>query len=106
MVVNSGQSPQMKKPLKATVMCFRRMFLEIQWTNHISNAEFLRTNSALIFKIINRQFRFLEHIMRKGALEKMTLTGYNEGKLDRGKQRGTYLNNLCKYTEEQVIGGM
>lgn len=106
MVVNSGQSPQKEKRLEATVMSFHRMILGIQWTNHISNAEFLRTIRALIFKIRNRQFKFLGHIIRKGDLEKMTPTGYNEAELDRGIQRRTYLNNLCKYMEEQVIRGM
>lgn len=39
------------------------------------------------------------------GLENLTLIGRIEGKKDRGKQRVTCLTSLCKWMEEQEVGG-
>ena len=47
--------------------------------------------------MIRRQMTFHEHLIRKGELEKVVLTGYVEGTRDRGKQRETFLTYLSKH---------
>jgi len=41
--------------------------------------------------IVTRQIRFVGHVVRKGKLEYLTLTGKVEGKRARGRQRLTFL---------------
>ena len=44
-------------------------------------------NRRLIKDIRMRQVRFLGHVLRKGGLENLALTGQIEGKRSRGRQR-------------------
>ena len=43
--------------------------------------------------------RLLGHVLRKDELENVILTGYIEGRRDRGKQRGPFLSCLEKITD-------
>ena len=76
--------------------CLRRM-LRIAWTDKASNEEVLQranTSRNLLKIIVNRQIRFVGHIMRKSQLEAIALTGVIEGKRARGRQRKTFMNWL------------
>ena len=71
--------------------------LRIAWTDKVSNAEvFQRANASknLLKIIVNRQIRFVGHIMRKSQLEATALTGMIEGKRARGRQRKTFMDCL------------
>jgi len=70
--------------------------LRIAWTDKLSNEEVLqRTNASRnLLKIINRQIRFVGHIVRKSQLEAIALTGRIEGKRARGRQRKTFMDWL------------
>lgn len=40
------------------------------------------------------------------GLENLTLIGLIDGKRDKGTQRVTYLTSLCKWMEEEEVGGI
>ena len=93
------------KKLEATEMLFYRRIMRISWTDHLTNEEVLRkakTERSLIKTIRKRQLQFLGHIMRKERLENLMLTGYTDGKRDKGRQRQTYLGSLSRWLEERV----
>jgi len=61
----------------------------------VPNEEVLqRANTArnLLKIIVNRQIRFVGHIMRKSQLEVIALTGMIKGKRARGRQRKTFID--------------
>jgi len=90
----------MKSQLEATEMWFSRHMLRIAWTDKVSNEEVLQranTSRNLLKVIVNRQIRFVGHIMRKSQLEAITLTGMIEGKklkVDKGKRLWTGCHSL------------
>lgn len=47
--------------------------------------------------------KFLGHVMREEGLENLILTRQIMGKVDRGKQRETYLMGLSKWMVEQQL---
>ena len=67
--------------------------LRISWKDKISNEEEHRTHiqKVLIKDIVRRQISFLGHVIRKDELENFVLTGYIDGRRDRGKQRETFM---------------
>ncbi|MCH9665805.1 MAG: hypothetical protein K0U41_08180 [Gammaproteobacteria bacterium] len=98
-------SPPMKQKLEAVEMWFYRRMLRISWTDHATNEEVLRragTKRKLINKIRKRQLQFLGHIMRKGKLENLSLTGKIEGKRSRGRQRLTFLKSVSNWIAEGI----
>lgn len=42
--------------------------------------------------------------MMKEGLLNLTLTGYIESNMDKGKQQISYLTSLCKWMDEQGVG--
>ena len=77
-------------------MVLRRM-LRIAWTDKVSNEEVLQranTSRNLLKVIVNRQMRFVGHIVRKSQLEAIAMTGMIEGKRVRGRQRKTFIDWL------------
>ena len=87
----------MKSQLEATEMWFLRRMLRIAWTDKVSNEEVVQrvnTSRNLLNVIVNRQIRFVGHIMRKSQLEATALTGRIEGKRARGRQRKTFVDWL------------
>jgi len=87
--------------LEAVEHWFLRRMMRIPWTDKVSTLEVFRranTKQNLFQDIIRRQMQFLGHIVRKDELEKIVLTGYVEGKRDRGRQRETFLTYLSKRT--------
>jgi len=81
----------MKSQLEAIEMWLLRRMLRIVWTDKVSNEKVLqRANTArnLLKIIVNRQIRFVGHIMRKSQLEAI------EGKRTRGGQRKTFMDWL------------
>jgi len=92
---SSTVSRRMKSQLEATEMWFLRRMLRIAWTDKVSNKKVLQranTSRNLLKVIVNRQIRFVGHIMRKSQLEAITLTGMIEGKRARGRQRKTFMD--------------
>jgi len=90
----------------------RRPMLRIAWTDKVSNEEVLQranTSRNLLNVIVNRQIRFVGHIMRKQAI---ALTGMIEGKRAVGNNgRSTMafvrllLNSLkiCQERNEHIL---
>ena len=94
----------MKSQLEATEMWFLQRTLRIAWTDKVSNEQILQranTSRNLLKIIVNRQMRFVGHIMRKSQLKAIALTGMIEGKRARGRQRKTFIDWLSFACEEQ-----
>ena len=76
--------------------CLRRM-QRISWTAKKSNSEVLRITckqKSLLKEIKRRQLRFLGHVIRKGELEALSLSGKIDGKKAKGKQRTLFLQQF------------
>jgi exonuclease III len=97
-------SKEMEKRLEATEMWFLRRMLNVPWTARETNESILkRTKSKrfLINTIRYRQLKFLGHIIRKGCLEHLVLSGKIKGKKDKGRPRIKYLENVNLWIEKQ-----
>ena len=94
---------QMEKRIEAFEMwCWRRL-LKISWTERISNEEVMRrmgNEREIIMKIRVRQMRFVGHVMRRGKIEDLSLTGRIPGSRARGRQREKYMDGIVR-----TIGG-
>ena len=92
-----------EKKIEAVEMwCYRRM-LKLSWTQRKTNKEVLEMASAernMITTIRSRQMRFLGHIMRRGELEDLSITGKLNGKRPRGRPRFTYTEQIRKLINE------
>ena len=90
-------SKNLEKRLEAAEMWIWRRVLKIPWTARETNDAVLRrmdTKRELISTIRRRQLRFLGHVMRKGELENICLTGRVEGRRARGRQRRKYMDGI------------
>ncbi len=99
-------SSVMLKKLEATEVWFLRRMLRISWTAKITNVEVHRrtgTNKVLIKDIVRRQMSFLGHVIRKDDLENLVVTGYIDGRRDRGRQRETFMTYLEKMTNRTPV---
>ena len=78
-------------------MIYRRM-LRISCKEKVTNEVYRRmnTSTSLLIDIVHRQLTFLGHILRKGELENLVVTGFVDGNRDRGRQRETFLTYLNK----------
>ena len=73
--------------------------LRISYTDMVTNTEVLhRTNVQRIRMkdIVGRHMLFFGHVIRKEEMENLVVTGYVEGKRDKGRQRETFLTYLHK----------
>ena len=69
---------------------FYRRMLRISLNEKVTNVEVYRrmnTSTSLLIDIVHRQLTFLGHILRKGELENLVVTGFVDGKRDMGRQR-------------------
>lgn len=90
-------STTMEKKINAFEMWAFRKMQRISWTTKTTNEAVLRQINQkrnLLQNIRCRQAGFLGHVMRKGKLEHLSLTGKIEGKRARGRQRKKYLEQL------------
>lgn len=55
------------------------------------------TFSKLLNKIKQRQYRFIDHVMRGKGMEYLISTGKIEGKRDRGRQKEKILDGMCRW---------
>ena len=65
------------------IRCWRR-FLKISWIERISNEEMLRrlgNDRELLAKIRARKMRCVGHVMRRGKIEDLSLTGRKNPRL-------------------------
>ena len=91
-----------RKNLEAAEMWFYLRILRIPWTANQTNVlvlERMGQERKLLCCIEQRQLKFLSHVIRKGELEDLALSGRIPGKCARGAQRFTFINNfkgLCK----------
>ena len=72
-------SGDMIKKLEAMETWFYRRMLRISWKEKVTNVEVYRrmnTNTSLLIDIVHRQLTFLGHILRKGELENLVITGF------------------------------
>ena len=99
-------SQTMQARLEAVEMWFLRRILKISYTEHVTNKEVLEraaTERSLIKYIRKSQMQFLGHIVRKGGIENLALTGTINGRRDRGRQRLTYLNSVSEWTNTSTM---
>ncbi|CAF3582803.1 unnamed protein product [Rotaria socialis] len=95
---------EMEKRLEATEMWFLRRMLNVPWTAKESNESVLKRmkwRRCLLNTIRYRQLKFLGHIIRKGCLEHLVLSGKINGKKDKGRPRIKYLENISLWIEKQ-----
>ena len=75
------------KNLESVEMWFYCRILHITWTAHQTNVSVLQTigqEHKLLCCIEQRQLKFLSHVIRKGELEDLALSGRNTGKRAKG----------------------
>ena len=63
----------------------------------------MNTSTSLLIDIVHRQLTFLGHILRKGELENLVVTGFVNGKRDRGRKRETFLTYLSKIVDKPPL---
>lgn len=88
---------RMKQQLESTEKWFLRHMLKIPYTAHQTNEDVLKlagTKRKLITKLRNRQLKFVGHILRKGKLEKSSVTGMIGSRRARERQRKSYIGTL------------
>jgi len=76
-----------RKNFEAAEMWFHRRILRIPWTAHQTNVSVLQETGQdrkLLCCIEQRQLKFLGHVIRKGELEDLALSGRIPGKRARG----------------------
>ncbi len=86
--------------LQAAEMWFWRRMLKISWTER-TNEEVLQgvgVGRELMNTVRSRQMRFLDHVMRRGGLEHLSVTGKIEGKRPQGRPRQKYMDGLVRVT--------
>ena len=86
-----------QRNLEAVEMWYYRRMLRISYTEHVSNEEVLQrigVKRELLLTIKTRQKKFLGHVIRKGAIEDLSLSGRIPGKRARGGQRKTFSDNF------------
>ena len=84
-------------------MWSHRRMLNLSWTERKTNEEILQMASAernIIATIRSRQMRFLGHIMRRGELEDLSITGKLDGKRPKGRPRFTFMEKLKKMVNQ------
>ena len=99
-------SQTMEKKIMAAEMWFLRRMMRIKWTDRITNKEVLRrahTERDLINTIINKQIRFLGHVIRKDTIEALVLMGKIEGKRGRGRPRLNFMVWMEKATDHEPV---
>jgi hypothetical protein len=80
--------------INAFEMWALRRMQRITWTARTTNEEVLHQVNkirSLLKNIKRRQLKFVGHVLRKGKLEHLSLTGRIDGKCAPGRQRLTYL---------------
>lgn len=95
-------SPESERRLNAAEMWFHRRIQKISWTQHVSNEEVLRrcrTRRLVLQNIRERQAKFFGHVMRKGQLENIAMTGRLNGRRGRGRPRLTYIRSLSNWLQ-------
>ena len=83
-----------------------RRMLRISWKYKVTNVEVYRrmnTSTSLLIHTVHRQLTFLEHILRKGELENLVVTGFVDGKRDRGRKRETFLTYRSKIVSKSPL---
>ena len=93
-----------EKKIEAVEMWCHRRMLKLSWTERKTNEEVLQMASAernMIATIRSRQMRFLGHIMRRGELEDLSITGKLDGKRPRGRPRFTYIEKIRKLIKNE-----
>ena len=96
-------SRKMEAKLEAMEMWTWRRMMKISWTERKSNETVLNMigeERTLMKTIRKRQMKFLGHIMRRGGIENIAITGMIEGKRGRGRPREKYLDGLVR-----AVGG-
>ena len=63
----------------------------------------MNTSTSLLIDIVHRQLTFLGHILRKGELENLVVTGFVDGNRDRRRQRETFLTYLSKIVGQSPL---
>ena len=82
---------------KDNVQSFKRCHIEVGVSISYLNMCFCSLACNRKFKsLYDFQMEFLRHLFRRRGLELLSVTGKVEGKRDRGKQRITFLDSLCK----------
>ena len=90
-------SSETQRNIAAAEMWFYRRMLRISYMDRVNNEEVLRRvgmERELLHIIKQRQLKFLGHVIRKGALEDLSLTGKFKGKRRRGRRRKRFLDNF------------
>ena len=88
-----------EKKMEAVEMWCHRRMLKLSWTERKTNEEVLQMASAernIIATIRSRQMKFLGHVMRRGELEDLSITGKLDGKRPKGRPRFTFMEKLKK----------
>ena len=92
-----------EKKMEAVEMWCHRRMLKLSWTERKTNEEVLQMASAdrnIIATIRSRQMKFLGHVMRRGELEDLSITGKLDGKRPKGRPRFMFMEKLKKMVNQ------
>ena len=87
--------------INAFEMWTYRKMLRRSYTKHKANEEvldLLSTEKQLLSNIIKRKCQYFGHLIRQNELRCQLLEGKINGKLSRGRQRLTWMDNIKKWT--------
>ena len=87
-------------------MWFLRRMMRIPWTDNIRNDDVLirpGVSRKLLKDIRLRQMRFMGHVLRKGGLENLALTGKIDGKRSRGRRRVMWMASLAEWIQDRGV---
>ena len=90
-------SVETRRNIAAAEIWFYRRMLRVSYVDRITNVEVLKRvnmERQLLRAIEQRQLRFLDHNIRTGALEDLSLSGKFEGKRSRGRQQTKFQDNF------------
>ena len=93
-------TPELIRRLEALEMWFLRRMLRIPWTDKKKNVEILEEaghKRNLVNTIRKRQAKFFGHVMRRGGLEKLAVSGKITGKRAPGRQRTKMMDSMTKW---------
>ena len=95
------------KTLEAAEMRFTTRMLKVPWTARNSNSEVMETayyGRKMIATIKGRQCKFLRHVIRKGEVGNLVISGKIQGRKSRGRQRAKLLENFKdSYTTQEIF---
>ena len=97
---------RVKEKIEVVEMWFLRRTMKISWMKRVSKEKVkgrAGTTRSLFVAIRKQQLNFIDHILRKRGLEKLTIEGRIERKRARSGQRIQFMEGLASVIDIMVV---